>query len=70
MNLKEVIKILITRFHKEGIDIVLSGGLALSTMGIFRFAKDIELDMELVRKFFELFNKEDLLDEWLSEIGR
>jgi predicted nucleotidyltransferase len=42
MNLKEVLKILITRFQKEGIDFVLSGGLALSTMGIFRFTKDID----------------------------
>jgi predicted nucleotidyltransferase len=42
MNLKEVLKILITRFQKNGIDFVLSGGLALSTMGIFRFTKDID----------------------------
>ena len=40
MNLKEVIKILITRFQKKDIDFVLTGGLALSTMGIFRFTKD------------------------------
>ena len=183
MNLKEVINILIARFQQKGIDVVLSGGLALSTMGIFRFTKDIdflvheeskeiiheimtdltyqkqdfsteeifsywspikafgqvdylfarrkytkammrrakknpvfdskymlktilpedliglkvqaisndprnrfqvdapdiqrilqnkidEIDMELVRLYFELFSKEDLLDEWLSEIGR
>jgi len=42
MNLKEVIKILITRFQKKDIDFVLTGGLALSTMGIFRFTKDID----------------------------
>jgi len=40
MKLKEVLKILIDRFQKEDIDFVLSGGLALSTMGIFRFTKD------------------------------
>ena len=42
MNLKEVINILITRFQKKGIDFVLSGGLALSTMGISRFTKGID----------------------------
>jgi hypothetical protein len=57
MNLKEVLKILISRFQKKGIDFVLTGGLALSTMGIFRM-------------YFELFSKEDLLDEWLDEINR
>jgi hypothetical protein len=40
MNLKEVSKILISRFQDKGIDFVLSGGLALSTMGIFRLTKD------------------------------
>jgi len=29
-----------------------------------------ELDMELVRMYFELFSKEELLDEWLDEINR
>ncbi len=43
MNLKEVLKTLITRFHENKIDFVLSGGLALSTMDIFRFTKDIDL---------------------------
>ena len=42
VNLKEVLKILISRFQNKGIDFVLSGGLALSTMGIFRFTKDID----------------------------
>ncbi len=42
MNLKEVLKTLIARFSKKNIDFVLSGGLALSTMGIFRFMNDID----------------------------
>ena len=42
MNLKEVLKTLIARFHEQRIDFVLSGGLALSTMNIFRFTKDID----------------------------
>ena len=29
-----------------------------------------EIDMELVRNYFQLFSKEDLLDEWLDEIIR
>ena len=42
MNLKEVLKILIAKFHEQKIDFILSGGLALSTMNIFRFTKDID----------------------------
>ena len=42
MNLKEVLKLLIARFNDRKIDLVLSGGLALSTMNIFRFTKDID----------------------------
>ena len=42
MNLKEVLKNLIREFNKQKIDFVLSGGLALSTMNIFRFTKDID----------------------------
>jgi hypothetical protein len=42
MNLKEVLRTLIARFHQRKIDFALSGGLALSTMGIVRFTKDID----------------------------
>jgi predicted nucleotidyltransferase len=42
MNLKEVLKTLISKFHERKIDLILSGGLALSTMNIFRFTKDID----------------------------
>lgn len=42
MNLKEILKTLIVRFRKRNVDFVLSGGLALSTMGIFRFTRDID----------------------------
>jgi hypothetical protein len=42
MNLKEVLKTLIAKFHERKIDLILSGGLALSTMNIFRFTKDID----------------------------
>jgi len=42
MNLKEVLRILVDRFHRHKVDFALSGGLALSTMGIFRFTKDID----------------------------
>jgi predicted nucleotidyltransferase len=42
MNLKEVLRTLISKFHEQKIDFILSGGLALSTMNIFRFTKDID----------------------------
>ncbi len=42
LNLKEVLKTLIARFNEQKIDFILSGGLALSTMNIFRFTKDID----------------------------
>lgn len=42
MNLKEVLKTLIAKFHERKIDFILSGGLALSTMNIYRFTKDID----------------------------
>jgi len=42
MNLKEVLKTLIVKFQEKKIDAVLSGGLALSTMDIFRFTRDID----------------------------
>ena len=42
MNLKAVLKTLIAKFHEQEIDFILSGGLALSTMNIFRFTRDID----------------------------
>ncbi len=42
MNFKEVLKILLNRLSEAGIEAALSGGLALSTMGVFRFTEDID----------------------------
>ena len=42
MNLEHVLKMLMERFHSQGIDFVLSGGLALSTMDVIRFTRDID----------------------------
>ena len=42
MNFKVVLKTLISRFHEAGVEFALSGGLALSTMGIFRLTRDID----------------------------
>ena len=42
MNLKEVLRTLIARFKEKGVDLALSGGLALSTMGVFRFTNDLD----------------------------
>ncbi len=42
MNFKIVLKNLLSRFSEAGVDVALSGGLALSTMGIFRFTRDVD----------------------------
>jgi hypothetical protein len=42
MNFKEVLTILLQRFSDSGVAVALSGGLALSTMGMFRFTRDID----------------------------
>jgi len=39
MNFKEVLTVLLKRFADAGVEPALSGGLALSTMGVFRFRK-------------------------------
>jgi hypothetical protein len=41
MNFKEVLKILLNRLSGAGVEAALSGGLALSTMGGFRFPKTV-----------------------------
>ena len=70
MNLKEVLKILIYRFQKDNIDFVLAGGLALSTMGIFRFTKDIDflVSEEAKGKIYDImkdlgYEKQDFSNE-------
>jgi predicted nucleotidyltransferase len=42
MNFKTVLTTLLRRFSESGIEAVLSGGFALSTLGVFRFTKDID----------------------------
>ncbi|MCU0591631.1 MAG: nucleotidyltransferase [Desulfobacterales bacterium] len=42
MNFKVVLQNLLRRFSEAGVEVALSGGLALSTMGVFRFTKDID----------------------------
>lgn len=61
MNLKEVLRTLIRRFHEHGVDFALSGGLALSTMGIFRFTKDID--------FVAYEESKATIDEIMKELG-
>ena len=53
MNFKVVLKNPLSRFSEAGVEAALSGGLALSTMGVFRFTKDIDFVV---------------LKEWLGEI--
>ena len=61
MDLKEVLKTLIAKFHERKIDAVLSGGLALSTMDIFRFTKDID--------FLIPEESKKAVDEIMTELG-
>jgi predicted nucleotidyltransferase len=42
MNFKVVLQNLLRRFSEAGVEVVLSGGLALSTMGVYRFTRDID----------------------------
>ncbi len=42
MDLKKVLKILVEKMQAEEIDFALIGGLALSTMDIFRFTRDLD----------------------------
>lgn len=37
MNFKATLTELLRRFSDDGVEVVLSGGVALSTMGVFRF---------------------------------
>jgi hypothetical protein len=61
MKLKEVLKTLITRFHEQKIDFILSGGMALSTMNIFRFTKDID--------FLVLEESKEKIHEIMTDLG-
>jgi predicted nucleotidyltransferase len=61
MNLKEILRTLISRFQQKKIDFALSGGLALSTMGIFRFTKDID--------FVVPENTKQAVDNIMTELG-
>ncbi len=61
MDFKEVLKNVISRFQKNKIDFVLSGGLALSTMGIFRFTKDID--------FVVYEESREMIHEIMTELG-
>ena len=42
MDLKAVLKTLLRRFEASGVEVALSGGLALAALGVFRFTKDID----------------------------
>jgi predicted nucleotidyltransferase len=61
MNLKEVLKILIDKFGKRKIDLVLSGGLALSSLGIHRFTQDID--------FLVKIEAADVIHQIMTELG-
>jgi predicted nucleotidyltransferase len=55
MNFKAILKNLLSRFSEAGVEVAISGGLALSTMGVFRFTKDIDFVV---------------LEEWVEIVDR
>lgn len=61
MKLEIVLKMLMERFRREGIVFVLSGGLALSTMEVVRFTKDID--------FIVFEEDKDRVDRIMTECG-
>ena len=61
MNFKVILKNLLSRFSEAGVEVALSGGLALSTMGVFRFTKDID--------FVVLEEWVEIVDRIMVELG-
>lgn len=61
MKLEIVLKMLMEKFRKERIAFVLSGGLALSTMEVVRFTKDID--------FIVFEEDKDKVDRIMTECG-
>ena len=61
MNFKVILKDLLSRFSEAGVEVALSGGLALSTMGVFRFTKDID--------FVVLEERVEAVDRIMIEFG-
>jgi predicted nucleotidyltransferase len=61
MNFKVTLKNLLGRFSEAGVEVALSGGLALSTMGVFRFTKDID--------FLVLEEWVEIVDRIMVELG-
>ena len=76
MKLEHVLKMLMERFRAEGIDFALSGGLALSTMDVVRFTKDIDFivheeDKEAVERIMtelgyekQKFSTDEIVSYW------
>ena len=63
MKLDYVLKMLMEKFHATGVEFVLSGGLALSTMEVIRFTKDADFivheeDKEKVERIMTEFGYE------------
>jgi hypothetical protein len=61
MNFKEVLLLLLKRFADHGVECALSGGLALSTMGVFRFTRDVD--------FLLLAENADAVDRIMADLG-
>ena len=73
---KIVLKNLITRFNEQNMDLVMCGGLTLSTMGIHRLTKDIDIVVDEISKntahkiMTELgYEKQDFSSDWTQDSG-
>lgn len=51
-----------------GAQFALIGGLALASHNVVRGTQDVDLLVDAVREYFQLFNRMELLDELLREI--
>jgi hypothetical protein len=61
MNFKEVLHILMNRFADLGVECALSGGLALSTMGVVRFTRVVD--------FLLLAESADAVGRIMADLG-
>jgi len=61
MNFKIVLKNLLTRFEEKNIEFVLCGGMALSTMGVVRLTKDVDVLVDI--------GDRQVVDSIMTELG-
>ena len=68
MNLKEVLKTLISKIQAISNDPENRYLIDAPDIKRMLVLHQDKMDMELVREYFKIFNKENLFDEWLADI--